>query len=168
MDERLERDRRRTLLLVSLASIMERADEALLPAVYREVGAELHATPAGLGALSLCRSVVQAACYPLAAYAAARHNRAHVIAVGAFLWAAATFLVGISDTFLQVRCLRNRAPLKLLCSWIVAVHMLVLVDIGDLTKAYHSGSGRAVEMKIITWFDKDAKLAANLDSAILN
>jgi hypothetical protein len=66
---------RRTLLLVSLASIMERADEALLPAVYREVGTELHATPAGLGALTLCRSIVQAACYPLAVYAAVRHNQ---------------------------------------------------------------------------------------------
>ena len=105
MDQQQERDRRRTLLLVSLASVMERADEALLPAVYREVGAALHATPAGLGALTLCRSLVQAACYPLAAYAAARHDRAHVIAAGAFLWAAATFLVGVSDTFLQVRSL---------------------------------------------------------------
>ncbi|EER98817.1 hypothetical protein BDA96_02G196700 [Sorghum bicolor] len=107
MDQQQERDRRRTLLLVNLASIMERADEALLPAVYREVGAALHASPAGLGALSLCRSIVQAACYPLAAYAAARHNRAHVIAVGAFLWAAATFLVGVSDTFLQVAISRG-------------------------------------------------------------
>ncbi|KAL6655681.1 hypothetical protein ACP70R_006507 [Stipagrostis hirtigluma subsp. patula] len=108
MDERQQqRERRRTLLLVNLASIMERADEALLPAVYREVGAALHATPTGLGALTLCRSVVQAACYPLAAYAAARHNRAHVIAVGAFLWAAATFLVGVSDTFLQVAISRG-------------------------------------------------------------
>uniref|UniRef100_A0A0D9XD38 Major facilitator superfamily (MFS) profile domain-containing protein n=1 Tax=Leersia perrieri TaxID=77586 RepID=A0A0D9XD38_9ORYZ len=102
-----ERERRRTLLLVNLASIMERADEALLPAVYREVGAALHATPTELGALTLCRSIVQAACYPLAAYAAARHNRAHVIAVGAFLWAAATFLVAISDTFLQVAIARG-------------------------------------------------------------
>ena len=131
MDQQQERDRRRTLLLVNLASIMERADETLLPAVYREVGAALHASPAGLGALSLCRSIVQqpvrlagsfrcwfvkkscllvcirekycsgwkftivydktqpndqaAACYPLATYAAARHNHAHVIAVGAFL-----------------------------------------------------------------------------------
>ncbi|PNT64471.1 uncharacterized protein LOC106866904 [Brachypodium distachyon] len=102
-----EQDRRRTLLLVSLASIMERADEALLPAVYREVGAALHADPTWLGALTLCRSIVQAACYPLAAYAAARHNRAHVIAVGAFLWAAATFLVGVSETFLQVAISRG-------------------------------------------------------------
>uniref|UniRef100_I1QNF3 Uncharacterized protein n=1 Tax=Oryza glaberrima TaxID=4538 RepID=I1QNF3_ORYGL len=94
---------RRTLALVNMAAIMERADEALLPAVYREVGAALHATPMGLGALTLCRSFVQAACYPLAAYAAVRYNRAHVVAAGAFLWAAATFLVAVSDTFAQVR-----------------------------------------------------------------
>ncbi|GJN34145.1 hypothetical protein PR202_gb22788 [Eleusine coracana subsp. coracana] len=89
---------RRTLALVNLAAIMERADEALLPAVYREVGAALHATPTGLGALTLYRSAVQAACYPLAAYAAVRYNRAHVVAVGAVLWAAATFLVAVSGT----------------------------------------------------------------------
>ncbi|XP_047048829.1 uncharacterized MFS-type transporter YbcL-like [Lolium rigidum] len=97
----------RTLLLVNLASIMERADEALLPAVYKEVGAALHATPMGLGALTLYRSFVQAACYPLAAYAAVRYNRAHVIAVGAFLWAAATFLVAVSGTFAQVAVARG-------------------------------------------------------------
>jgi hypothetical protein len=96
---------RRTLALVNLAAIMERADEALLPAVYREVGAALHATPMGLGALTLYRSAVQAACYPLAAYAAVRYNRAHVVAVGAVLWAAATFLVAVSGTFAQVRSL---------------------------------------------------------------
>ncbi|XP_040383559.1 uncharacterized protein LOC102710152 [Oryza brachyantha] len=100
-------EERRTLVLVNLASIMERADEALLPAVYREVGAALHATPTGLGALTLYRSAVQAACYPVAAYAASRHNRAHVIAVGAFLWAAATFLVAVSGTFLQVAISRG-------------------------------------------------------------
>ncbi|KAL6596162.1 hypothetical protein ACP70R_047526 [Stipagrostis hirtigluma subsp. patula] len=76
---------RRTLLLVNLASAMEGADEALLPAVYREVGEALRATPAGLGTLTLCRSAVQAACYPLAAYAAVRYDRARVVAVGAFL-----------------------------------------------------------------------------------
>ncbi|CAD6343844.1 unnamed protein product [Miscanthus lutarioriparius] len=101
------REGRRTLVLVNLASIMERADEALLPAVYREVGAALHATPTGLGALTLYRSIVQAACYPVAAYAASRHNRAHVIALGAFLWAAATFLVAVSDTFVQVAISRG-------------------------------------------------------------
>lgn len=91
-----------TLLLVNLAGIMERADESLLPGVYREVGAALHTDPTGLGSLTLFRSIVQSSSYPLAAYLAVRHNRAHVIALGAFLWAAATFLVAFSSTFFQV------------------------------------------------------------------
>lgn len=91
-----------TLVLVNLAGIMERADESLLPGVYKEVGAALHTDPTGLGSLTLFRSIVQSSCYPIAAYLATRHNRAHVIALGAFLWAAATFLVGFSSTFLQV------------------------------------------------------------------
>lgn len=91
-----------TLVLVNLAGIMERADESLLPGVYKEVGAALHTDPTGLGSLTLYRSIVQTCCYPLAAYLAMCHNRAHVIALGAFLWAAATFLVAISTTYLQV------------------------------------------------------------------
>ncbi|KAL6296983.1 hypothetical protein ACE6H2_005125 [Prunus campanulata] len=91
-----------TLLLVNLAGIMERADESLLPGVYKEVGAALHTDPTGLGSLTLFRSIVQSACYPVAAYLAVRHNRAHVIALGAFLWAAATFLVAFSSTFFEV------------------------------------------------------------------
>lgn len=92
-----------TLILVNLAGIMERADESLLPGVYREVGAALHTGPTGLGSLTLFRSIVQSSCYPIAAYLAMRHNRAHVIAIGAFLWAAATFLVAFSSTFFQVK-----------------------------------------------------------------
>jgi len=75
------------------------ADEALLPGVYQEVGLALHISPTQLGFLTLLRSITQAACYPLAAFLAIHRNRAHVIALGAFLWAAATFLVGISTTF---------------------------------------------------------------------
>ncbi|KAG5241791.1 transporter AmpG [Salix suchowensis] len=96
-----------TLLLVNLAGIMERADESLLPGVYKEVGAALHTDPTGLGSLTLFRSIVQSSCYPLAAYLAVHHNRAHVIALGAFLWAAATFLVAISSTFFEVAVSRG-------------------------------------------------------------
>ncbi|KAI4389201.1 hypothetical protein MLD38_001452 [Melastoma candidum] len=91
-----------TLLLVNLAGILERADESLLPGVYKQIGADLHADPTKLGSLTLFRSIVQASCYPVAAYLATRHNRVRVIALGAFLWAAATFLVGISSNFFQV------------------------------------------------------------------
>ncbi|XP_068470344.1 uncharacterized protein [Phaseolus vulgaris] len=96
-----------TLVLVNLASIMQRADESLLPGVYKEVGEDLNADPTALGSLTLFRSLVQSLCYPLAAYLATRHNRAHVIALGAFLWAAATFLVAISSTFTQVAISRG-------------------------------------------------------------
>ncbi|XVF61653.1 hypothetical protein PTKIN_Ptkin08bG0147600 [Pterospermum kingtungense] len=96
-----------TLVLVNLAGIMQRADESLLPGVYKEVGAALHTDPTGLGSLTLYRSIVQSSCYPLAAYLAMYHNRAHVIALGAFLWSAATFLVAISTTFLQVAVSRS-------------------------------------------------------------
>ncbi|CAI9116323.1 OLC1v1017438C2 [Oldenlandia corymbosa var. corymbosa] len=91
-----------TLVLVNLAGIMERADESLLPGVYKEVGEALHTGPAGLGALTLFRSMVQSLCYPLATYLAVRHNRAHVIAYGAFLWSAATFLVAFSSSYFEV------------------------------------------------------------------
>lgn len=104
----------RTLLMVNLAGIMERADEALLPGVYREIGLALHASPAKLGSLTLVRSLVQAIFAPLAAYASVNHNRAHVIALGAILWALATFLVGVSTTFSQVRESRHLGVLSLL------------------------------------------------------
>ena len=106
-----------TLVLVNLAGIMERADESLLPGVYKEVGAALHADPTALGSLTLFRSLVQSLCYPLAAYLATRHNRAHVIALGAFLWAAATFLVAISTTFLQV--LTSPSSVAFICLWLL-------------------------------------------------
>lgn len=91
-----------TLVLVNLAGIMERADESLLPGVYKEVGEAFHTGPTGLGSLTLFRSMVQALCYPLASYLAVRHNRTHIIAYGAFLWAAATFLVAFSSTYSTV------------------------------------------------------------------
>ena len=100
----------RTLLMVNLAGIMERADEALLPGVYREIGLALHASPTKLGSLTLVRSLVQAVCAPLAAYAAVHHDRAHVIAWGAVLWAVATFFVGISSTFTQVPTCNPPSP----------------------------------------------------------
>ncbi|XP_027366888.1 protein spinster-like [Abrus precatorius] len=101
------RSERVTLLLVNLANIMENADATLLPAVYKEVGDELNADPTALGSLTLFRSFIQSSCYPLAGYLATRHNRAHVIALGAFLWAAATFLVAISSTLTQVAIWRG-------------------------------------------------------------
>uniref|UniRef100_A0ACD5X0H4 Uncharacterized protein n=1 Tax=Avena sativa TaxID=4498 RepID=A0ACD5X0H4_AVESA len=122
-----------TLVLMTVASLLERADEALLPAVYKEVGVALGASPAALGSLTLCRALVQSVCYPLAACAAARHDRARVVAVGAFLWAAATLLVGVSGTFLQMAIARgfNGVGLALV---VPAIYSLVADYSDDVTR----------------------------------
>lgn len=96
----------RTVFLVNLAAILEKADEALLPGVYREIGLSLHASPTSLGSLTLLRSIVQMLCFPLAAYLSVHHNRARVIALGAMLWAIATFSVGASSTFVEIAIAR--------------------------------------------------------------
>ena len=51
--------RLRTTLLMNLASVVEKADEQVLPAVYYFIGRSLNATPAQLGTLTLCRALVQ-------------------------------------------------------------------------------------------------------------
>ncbi|XP_025804591.1 uncharacterized protein LOC112883507 [Panicum hallii] len=57
--------------------------------------------------MTLCRALVQALCYPLAMWAAARFDRARVVAAGTFLCAAATALVGASSTVLQMAVARG-------------------------------------------------------------
>ena len=97
--------RLRTLFLVNLASILERADEALLPAVYKEIGVVLHAGPLSLGTLTFFRSIVQALSSPLAANLSFRHDRASIIAFGAVWWGLATLFVGMSSSYWAVSLL---------------------------------------------------------------
>ena len=51
--------KRRTTVVLALAFVLERLDEMLLSAVYEPLGASLHASPSQLGALSLCRALLQ-------------------------------------------------------------------------------------------------------------
>lgn len=51
--------RTRTTILLNLASIMEKADEQVLPAVYFFIMRSLKCTPSQLGTLTLCRALVQ-------------------------------------------------------------------------------------------------------------
>ncbi|KAF8712031.1 hypothetical protein HU200_028861 [Digitaria exilis] len=101
------RQRQWTLTLVTVAALLENADENLLPATYNEVGAALGASPTALGSITMCRSLAQALCYPLAMWAAARFDRARVVAAGTFLCAVTTALGGASATFLQMAIARG-------------------------------------------------------------
>lgn len=49
-----------------MASILEKADEALLPSVYKEVSEEFHAGPTDLGYLTFIMNFVQAVFSPIA------------------------------------------------------------------------------------------------------
>jgi len=90
---------RRTFFLVNFATIVEGADEALLPSVYLQVGKTFNATPSDLGTLTLVRSLTQALSFPVAAYLAIRYPRMRVIIAGVLIWAIATSVVAFASQY---------------------------------------------------------------------
>ncbi|WPT16723.1 hypothetical protein PSENEW3_00004731 [Picochlorum sp. SENEW3] len=78
---------RRTTILINTASVLEKCDEQILPALYSRVGASLHATPSQLGYITLARAFVQALTSPLAGVASEFLPRGTVIGVGCCIWA---------------------------------------------------------------------------------
>ncbi|PKA46668.1 hypothetical protein AXF42_Ash019651 [Apostasia shenzhenica] len=91
-----------SLVLINMASIMERADESLLPAVYKEVSQAFKAGPTDLGYLTFIRNFVQALSSPLAGVLALQYDRPVVIAMGTACWAFSTAAVGASQYLQQV------------------------------------------------------------------
>ncbi|XP_038972672.1 uncharacterized protein LOC103722946 isoform X2 [Phoenix dactylifera] len=91
-----------SLILINLASIMERADENLLPAVYKEVSEAFNAGPTDLGYLTFARNFVQALSSPMAGVLALHYDRPAVLAMGTACWALSTAAVGASQHFGQV------------------------------------------------------------------
>ncbi|XP_008786124.2 uncharacterized protein LOC103704553 [Phoenix dactylifera] len=91
-----------SLILINMASIMERADENLLPAVYKEVSEAFNAGPTELGYLTFIRNFVQALSSPLAGVLALHYDRPAVLAMGTAFWALSTAAVGASQHFGQV------------------------------------------------------------------
>ncbi|XP_042495735.1 multidrug resistance protein 2-like isoform X1 [Macadamia integrifolia] len=91
-----------SLILINMAAIMERADENLLPAVYKEVSEAFAAGPTDLGYLTFIRNFVQALSSPLAGILVLHYDRPTVLAMGTVCWALSTAAVGASQHFLQV------------------------------------------------------------------
>lgn len=91
-----------SLILINMASIMERADENLLPAVYKEVSEAFNVGPTDLGYLTFTRNFVQALSSPLAGVLALHYDRPAVLAMGTACWALSTAAVGASQHFGQV------------------------------------------------------------------
>ncbi|KAL6498132.1 hypothetical protein OROGR_028529 [Orobanche gracilis] len=85
-----------------MASIMERADENLLPAVYKEVSEAFSAGPSDLGYLTFVRNFMQGLASPVAGILAINYDRPTVLAIGILCWALSTAGVGGSKLFVQV------------------------------------------------------------------
>uniref|UniRef100_A0ACD5XA46 Uncharacterized protein n=2 Tax=Avena sativa TaxID=4498 RepID=A0ACD5XA46_AVESA len=91
-----------SLILINLASIMERADENLLPAVYKEVSAAFDAGPTDLGYLTFIMNFLKSIASPLAGVLALQYDRPTILAIGTVFWAISTGAVGVSQYFQQV------------------------------------------------------------------
>lgn len=91
----------RTSLLLNLASIVEKADEAVLPAVFLYIGRDLGASLSQLGTLTLARALAQAAASPLSGLLGDRADRAHVVAAGCLMWGVMTSAIGFSRSLGQ-------------------------------------------------------------------
>ncbi|CAN4080020.1 unnamed protein product [Withania somnifera] len=91
-----------SLIIINLAAIMERADENLLPAVYKEVSETFSAGPSDLGYLTFIRNFVQGIASPVAGILVLNYDRPMVLAIGILFWAISTGAVGASKYFLQV------------------------------------------------------------------
>ncbi|KAG9135819.1 hypothetical protein Leryth_002536 [Lithospermum erythrorhizon] len=91
-----------SLLIINMAAIMERADENLLPAVYKEVSEAFSAGPSDLGYLTFVRNFVQGLASPVAGVLVLTYDRPTVLAIGTLCWALSTAAVGASKYFFQV------------------------------------------------------------------
>eukprot|EP00884_Botryococcus_braunii_P012902 jgi/Botrbrau1/21612/Bobra.43_1s0016.1 len=88
--EMRENERFRTTVLINLASVMERCDEQILPAVYAFIAKSWKATPTELGMLSLARALVQALSSPIGGVAGHMMNRVVIITAGCLIWGTMT------------------------------------------------------------------------------
>ncbi|KAM7529745.1 hypothetical protein LguiB_033155 [Lonicera macranthoides] len=91
-----------SLIIINMAAIMERADENLLPSVYKEVSEAFNAGPSDLGYLTFMRNFVQGLASPLAGVLVINYDRPAVLAMGTLCWALSTAAVGGSHFFRQV------------------------------------------------------------------
>ncbi|XP_057530064.1 uncharacterized protein LOC130808627 isoform X2 [Amaranthus tricolor] len=85
-----------------MAAVMEKADENLLPSVYKEVSQAFNVGPVDLGYLTFMRNFVRGLASPLAGILVVRYDRPTILATGTFFWALSTAAVGASQHFGQV------------------------------------------------------------------
>ncbi|XP_018438811.1 putative glycerol-3-phosphate transporter 5 [Raphanus sativus] len=91
-----------SIIIVNLATIMQRADEKLIPSTAKELKEAFHANLSDIGFLSFIRNIFQGFASPLAGLLAISYDRPAVFAVGSFCWVLSTVGIGVSRYFIQV------------------------------------------------------------------
>ncbi|CAI5961223.1 unnamed protein product [Closterium sp. NIES-64] len=130
-------------LVLNLAALLEKLDEALLPAVYRSLAPSLnlhYSAPAfSLGTLAFYRCLVQALAAPLAAYLAERGDRVAIVGAGAVAWGVATAAVGMASTYWGVAIARAASGIGL-----ALVLPCIQSLLADLSPENHRGAAFGV------------------------
>ncbi|CAN8271164.1 unnamed protein product [Cochlearia groenlandica] len=91
-----------SLIIINLATIMQRADEKLIPSTAKEVKETFHANLYDIGLLSFIRNVVQGIASPLAGLFVISYDRPTIFALGSFFWVSSSVATGLSRYFIQV------------------------------------------------------------------
>ncbi|KAL8250869.1 hypothetical protein R6Q59_034562 [Mikania micrantha] len=91
-----------SLIIINLAAIVERADENLLPSVYKEVSEAFNIGPSDLGYLMFMRNFFRGLASPMAGVLVLTYDRPTVLAMGTLCWALSTGIMGTSRYFGQV------------------------------------------------------------------
>lgn len=103
--------RARTVLLINVVGMLEKMDEALVPALSRPLGCYFNAGPQALGMITFARSVVQAVASPIGGLAGHWFDRSVVLAVGCFIWGTFCGAFAFCRTVQQVRALPGQRRL---------------------------------------------------------
>ncbi|KAI3768067.1 hypothetical protein L2E82_18499 [Cichorium intybus] len=91
-----------SLIIINLAAIVERADENLLPSVYKELSETFNVGPSDLGYLMFMRNFFRGLASPIAGILVLTYDRPTVLAMGTLCWALSTGALGGSRYFSQL------------------------------------------------------------------
>ena len=98
LEEKFFENRSRTQILINSASIIDEADDQILPAMYLPLQQRLGLSLVQLGLITAIGSLLQSVSTPIWGYLSDTRSRKTILSVGCFLWGLFTFLLGTSNT----------------------------------------------------------------------
>ena len=102
LEEQFLSNRSRTQILINSASIIDEADDQILPAIYLPLQQRLGFSLVQLGAITAVGSLLQSVSTPIWGWLSDTQSRKTILSLGCFLWGLFTFLLGTSDTYVNM------------------------------------------------------------------